>query len=176
MCGISGIVDLRESRPINQDLVRAMNDSLAHRGPDGEGFHFEQGVGIGHRRLSIIDLEGGKQPIYNEDQTVVVSYNGEIYNFQDLVDELRASGHVFRTHCDSEVIVHAWEEWGVDCLERFNGMFAFALWDRNRQTLFLARDRIGIKPLYYAIRPGRSFGVWVGTQGNHARSSDFSRP
>jgi len=153
MCGISGIVDLKERSPIDQDLVRAMNDLLIHRGPDGEGFHFEPGVGFGHRRLSIIDLEGGKQPLYNEDETVVVTYNGEIYNFQELAEELQAKGHVFRTHCDTEVIVHAWEEWGAECLDRFNGMFAFALWDRNRETLFLARDRVGIKPLYYASVP-----------------------
>jgi asparagine synthase (glutamine-hydrolysing) len=150
MCGITGIVDLREKGAINQPLIRAMNDSLTHRGPDGSGFHFEPGVGLGHRRLSIIDLEGGKQPLYNEDETVVVTYNGEIYNFKELATELQSKGHVFRTHCDTEVIVHAWEEWGVDCLSRFNGMFAFALWDRNRETLFLARDRVGIKPLYYA--------------------------
>jgi len=150
MCGISGIVDIRDRRTIDEGLLRAMNDTLVHRGPDGEGFHFEPGVGFGHRRLSIIDLEGGKQPLYNEDNSVVVTYNGEIYNFQELASELKALGHVFRTHCDTEVIVHSWEEWGVDCLSRFNGMFAFALWDRNRQTLFLARDRLGIKPLYYA--------------------------
>jgi asparagine synthase (glutamine-hydrolysing) len=131
-----------------------MNDSLTHRGPDGEGFHFEPGVGLGHRRLSIIDLEGGKQPLYNEDETVVVTFNGEIYNFRDLAGELKSRGHTFRTHCDTEVIVHAWEEWGPDCLERFNGMFAFGIWDRSRETLFLARDRLGIKPLYYAILPG----------------------
>ncbi len=151
MCGISGIVDVLRKRPINQGLVRAMNDTLVHRGPDGEGFHFEPGVGFGHRRLSIIDLEGGKQPLYNEDESVVVTYNGEIYNFQALSAELIDSGHSFRTHCDTEVIVHAWEEWGVKCLDRFNGMFAFALWDRNRETLFIARDRLGIKPLHYAI-------------------------
>jgi len=151
MCGISGIVDIKERRPIDEGLVRSMNDTLYHRGPDGEGFHFEPGVGLGHRRLSIIDLEGGKQPLYNEDESVVVTYNGEIYNFKTLADELQSLGHVFRTHCDTEVIVHAWEEWGVECLSRFNGMFAFALWDRNRQTLFIARDRIGIKPLYYSI-------------------------
>ncbi len=153
MCGISGIVDIQEKRPINQGLVRSMNDSIKHRGPDGDGFHFESGVGLGHRRLSIIDLEDGKQPLYNEDETVVVTYNGEIYNFKELVTELQALGHVFRTHCDTEVIVHAWEQWGTSCLDRFNGMFAFALWDRNRQTLFLARDRLGIKPLFYSLRP-----------------------
>jgi asparagine synthase (glutamine-hydrolysing) len=126
-----------------------MNGSLLHRGPDGDGFHYEPGVGFGHRRLSIIDLEGGKQPLYNEDHSVVVTYNGEIYNFRDLETELRACGHVFRTRCDTEVIVHAWEEWGERCVERFNGMFAFGIWDRNRETLFLARDRLGVKPLYY---------------------------
>ncbi len=151
MCGISGIVDLRGRRDVDEALLRRMNDSLSHRGPDGSGYHFEPGVGLGHRRLSIIDLEGGKQPLYNEDETVVVSYNGEIYNFQELARELSAKGHTFRTHCDTEVIVHAWEEWGVGCLERFNGMFAFALWDRNQETLFLARDRLGIKPVYYAL-------------------------
>ncbi|MCZ6772931.1 MAG: amidotransferase 1, exosortase A system-associated, partial [Proteobacteria bacterium] len=150
MCGISGIVDLKGRRPIDRSLVRAMNDTLVHRGPDGEGFHFEPGVGFGHRRLSIIDLEGGKQPLYNEDQSVVVTYNGEIYNFKALAVQLQAAGHTFRTHCDTEVIVHAWEEWGAGCLDRFNGMFAFALWDSRTNTLFLARDRLGIKPLYYS--------------------------
>jgi len=153
MCGICGIVDLSEKRPINQSLVRDMNNSLSHRGPDGDGFHFEGGVGFGHRRLSIIDLEGGKQPLYNEDETVVITYNGEIYNFLELATELQSLGHVFRTRCDTEVIVHAWEQWGPGCLQRFNGMFAFALWDRNQDTLFLARDRLGIKPLYYAMQP-----------------------
>lgn len=156
MCGISGIVDLAGRKPIDEALLRSMNQTLEHRGPDGDGFHFEPGVGLGHRRLSIIDLEGGKQPLYNEDETVVVTYNGEIYNFVALADELRALGHVFRTHCDTEVIVHAWEEWGVGCLDRFNGMFAFGLWDRNRQTLFLARDRVGIKPLYYVVLNDRT--------------------
>lgn len=150
MCGISGIVDLRDRRPINPALLQAMNDTLTHRGPDGEGFHYEPGVGFGHRRLSIIDLEGGKQPLYNEDETVVVTYNGEIYNFGELIQELAGKGHRFRTRCDTEVIVHAWEEWGERCLDRFNGMFAFALWDRRRQMLFMARDRLGVKPLYYA--------------------------
>jgi asparagine synthase (glutamine-hydrolysing) len=135
---------------VNGALLRAMNDTLALRGPDGEGFHLEPGVGFGHRRLSIIDLEGGRQPLFNEDGTVVVTYNGEIYNFREIEDDLIAKGHRFRTRCDTEVIVHAWEEWGEKCLERFNGMFAFALWDRNAQTLFIARDRLGVKPLYYA--------------------------
>ncbi len=153
MCGITGVVDLTGRRTATAGLLRAMNDSLTHRGPDGDGFHIEPGVGLGHRRLSIIDLEGGKQPLYNEDETVVVTYNGEIYNFHGLAEELVALGHSFRTRCDTEVIVHAWEAWGPKCLERFNGMFAFALWDRNSETLFMARDRLGIKPLHYARLP-----------------------
>ena len=154
MCGITGLVDLRSERPVNEQLLRGMNGSLVHRGPDGDGFHFEPGVGFGHRRLSIIDLEGGKQPLYNEDHTVVVTFNGEIFNFMEVEKELLARGHVFRTRCDTEVIVHAWEEWGVECLKRFNGMFAFAVWDRNKRTLFIARDRLGVKPLYYTELDG----------------------
>ena len=150
MCGIAGIFDLGERRPIDESLLVAMRDSLRHRGPDDEGLHVEPGVGLGHRRLSIIDLSGGHQPCYNEDSSVVVVYNGEIYNFQELVEELSALGHTFRSNCDTEVLVHAWEEWGEASVERYNGMFAFALWDRNRKTAFLARDRLGIKPLYYA--------------------------
>ena len=150
MCGITGLVDLRSERPVNEQLLRGMNGSLLHRGPDGDGFHIEPGVGFGHRRLSIIDLEGGKQPLYNEDHTVVVTFNGEIFNFMEVEKELLARGHIFRTRCDTEVIVHAWEEWGVECLKRFNGMFAFAVWDQNKRTLFVARDRLGVKPLYYA--------------------------
>ncbi|HEX6996417.1 MAG TPA: XrtA/PEP-CTERM system amidotransferase [Gammaproteobacteria bacterium] len=151
MCGITGIVDLRGQRPIDERTLRRMNAALSHRGPDGDGFHVEPGVGFGHRRLSIIDLAGGAQPLYNEDGSVVVTYNGEIYNYRELVKELTALGHHFRTHCDTEVIVHAWEEWGVRCLDRFNGMFAFAVWDRRSKELFLARDRLGIKPLHYAF-------------------------
>ena len=128
-----------------------MTDILAHRGPDGDGFYFAPGIGLGHRRLAIIDLAGGDQPLFNEDRTVCVVFNGEIYNFPELMTELSALGHVFRTRCDTEVIVHAWEEWGEACLDRFNGMFAFALLDERRQTLFLARDRLGEKPLYYSF-------------------------
>ena len=153
MCGITGIVDLRSDRPVDAGLVERMNGLLAHRGPDGHGFHFSPGVGFGHRRLSIIDLEGGKQPLYNEDGTVVVTFNGEIFNFAEIETELVSRGHAFRTRSDTEVIVHAWEEWGERCLERFNGMFAFAVWDERRKVLFLARDRLGVKPLYYAQLP-----------------------
>jgi asparagine synthase (glutamine-hydrolysing) len=153
MCGISGIVDLTGRREIDRDLLHSMNSRLGHRGPDGDGFHFEPGVGLGHRRLSIIDLEGGRQPLYNEDETVVVTFNGEIFNFMEIEAQLLKLGHKFRTRCDTEVIVHAWEEWGEQCLQRFNGMFAFALWDMRRQQLFLARDRLGVKPLHYAMLP-----------------------
>ena len=151
MCGIVGIFDLEARRAIDPELLAVMNETQVHRGPDGYGFHLEDGTGLGHRRLSIIDLSGGKQPLYNEDSSVVVTYNGEIYNFQSLAEELVGLGHTFRTRCDTEVIVHAWEQWGEACVDRFNGMFAFAVWDRNQQTLFLARDRLGIKPLYYGV-------------------------
>lgn len=150
MCGLSGIFDLKTARDPDRALLQRMNETLFHRGPDEGGTHFEAGVALGHRRLSIIDLSSGQQPLFNEDHSVVVVFNGEIYNFPELMDELKAHGHQFRTHCDTEVIVHAWEQWGEACVERFRGMFAFALWDRPRATLFLARDRLGVKPLYYA--------------------------
>lgn len=150
MCGLVGVLDLKGGRDINRSLLHKMNETQYHRGPDEGGIHLESGVGLGHRRLSIIDLSSGQQPLFNEDGTVVVVYNGEIYNFQELAEELKKLGHVFRTHCDTEVIVHAWEEWGKSCVNKFRGMFAFAIWDRNRGELFIARDRLGIKPLYYS--------------------------
>jgi asparagine synthase (glutamine-hydrolysing) len=150
MCGIVGVMDLKGSRAIPRELVVRMNQTQLHRGPDEGSLHLEPGLGLGHRRLSIIDLSTGQQPLYNEDGSVVVIFNGEIYNYQTLIPELTALGHVFRTKSDTEVIVHAWEEWGEECVKRFRGMFAFALWDRNRETLFLARDRLGVKPLHYA--------------------------
>jgi asparagine synthase (glutamine-hydrolysing) len=153
MCGITGIFDTRGRREIDRAVLRRMNDSQHHRGPDEEGMHVEPGVGLGHKRLSIIDLSTGQQPLYNEDKTVCVVYNGEIYNYQQLIPELTQLGHRFHTRSDTEVIVHAWEQWGECCVERFRGMFAFALWDRNRETLFLARDRLGVKPLHYALLP-----------------------
>ena len=138
-----------------------MNETQFHRGPDEGGLHLEPGVGLGHRRLSIIDLSTGQQPLFNEDQSVVVVFNGEIYNFQELVPELQALGHVFRTHSDTEVIVHGYEEWGARCVERFRGMFAFAVWDARARRLLLARDRLGVKPLYYAIVDG---GIVFGSE------------
>ncbi len=153
MCGIAGIFETREARTIDDALLARMNQAQFHRGPDEGGQHAEPGIGLAHRRLSIIDLSSGHQPLFNEDNSVVVVFNGEIYNFQALAKELTALGHIFRTHSDTEVIVHGWEQWGEDCVKRFRGMFAFALWDRNRQTFFMARDRLGIKPMYYAYLP-----------------------
>ncbi|HXE38829.1 MAG TPA: XrtA/PEP-CTERM system amidotransferase [Azonexus sp.] len=151
MCGITGIFDTRGKRDIDRAILHRMNESQLHRGPDEGGTHLEPGVGLGHRRLSIIDLSTGQQPLYNEDGSVCIVFNGEIYNYQELIPELQALGHTFHTRSDTEVIVHAWETWGESCVDRFRGMFAFALWDRNRETLFLARDRLGVKPLFYAL-------------------------
>ncbi len=153
MCGIVGVMDVAGARAIPRELVSRLNEIQFHRGPDEGGLHLEPGLGLGHRRLSIIDLSTGQQPLFNEDGSVVVIFNGEIYNYQQLIPELNRLGHTFRTRSDTEVIVHAWEQWGEGCIERFRGMFAFALWDRNRETLFLARDRLGVKPLYYALLP-----------------------
>ncbi len=157
MCGITGIFDTRGKGQIDRAVLNRMNESQFHRGPDEGGLHIEPGLGLGHRRLSIIDLSTGQQPLYNEDQTVCVVFNGEIYNFQALIPELQALGHTFHTRSDTEVIVHAWEAWGEQCVDRFRGMFAFALWDRNRETLFLARDRLGVKPLFYALLDDGTF-------------------
>jgi asparagine synthase (glutamine-hydrolysing) len=151
MCGITGIFDTRARRSVDRDVLQSMNDSHHHRGPDDGRLYLEPGLGLGHRRLAIIDIATGQQPLFNEDGSVVVVFNGEIYNYQSLIPELQALGHVFHTCSDTEVIVHAWESWGEECVKRFRGMFAFALWDRNKQTLFMARDRLAVKPLYYAV-------------------------
>jgi asparagine synthase (glutamine-hydrolysing) len=151
MCGITGIFDPRGARAVDPALLRRMNDAQLHRGPDEGSVHVEPGLGLGHRRLSIIDIATGQQPLFNEDGSVVVVFNGEIYNYQELIPELQALGHRFHTKSDTECIVHAWEQWGERCVHRFRGMFAFVLWDRNRQILFMARDRLGVKPLHYAV-------------------------
>jgi asparagine synthase (glutamine-hydrolysing) len=151
MCGIVGIFDLKEKREINRELLSKMNESQFHRGPDEGGLHVEAGLGLGHRRLSIIDLSSGQQPMHSSDGNVVLTYNGEIYNFPQLRKELEGLGYQFKTHCDTEVIVYAWQAWGEDCVLRLRGMFAFAIWDRAKETLFLARDRLGIKPLFYSL-------------------------
>jgi len=154
MCGIAGVISLG-GRPVHEGELHAMCDVMAHRGPDGEGFYMAPGVGLGMRRLSIIDLETGNQPIGNEDGTVWVVMNGEIYNFQSLRQELLALGHSFSSATDTEVIVHLYEELGARCVERLRGMFAFAVWDVRRRRVLVARDRVGIKPLYYAEVDGR---------------------
>jgi asparagine synthase (glutamine-hydrolysing) len=153
MCGIAGIFHVAVPKPVDPARVRAMADVLAHRGPDGSGVWTGPGIGFGHRRLSIIDLEGGAQPMASADERLVVNYNGEIYNFREVRAELEALGHAFRTDSDTEVILAGWRQWGPDCLARFNGMFAFALYDSNTDSLFLARDRLGVKPLYLAELP-----------------------
>ncbi len=153
MCGIAGIFDLTGRRELDGDLLGAMNQSQFHRGPDEGGQHLEPGIALAHRRLSIIDLSSGQQPMHSEDGNLCVVFNGEIYNFRTLSKQLIEKGYRFRTRCDTEVILYAWQEWGEHCVDHFRGMFAFALYDRREQTLFLARDRFGIKPLFYAVLP-----------------------
>ncbi|MBI2571202.1 MAG: asparagine synthase (glutamine-hydrolyzing) [Candidatus Schekmanbacteria bacterium] len=155
MCGICGVVDFNSAGKSNAGVVRAMARQLAHRGPDDEGFASLPHADLGHRRLSIIDLEGGRQPMTNEDGSIVVVFNGEIYNFQELACGLEGCGHRFRTRCDTEVIVHGYEEQGERYIEHLRGMFAIALWDRRRESLLLCRDRLGIKPLYFFHDGGR---------------------
>jgi asparagine synthase (glutamine-hydrolysing) len=149
MCGISGIFEFDQARAVERDAVHRMNESLRHRGPDDEGIFIEPGIGLGHRRLSIIDVAGGHQPIGNEDGTVWVMFNGEIYNYGELRQELLSRGHRFTTQSDTEAIVHLYEECGEECFARLRGMFAIAIWDSKQRRLLLARDRVGKKPLYY---------------------------
>lgn len=149
MCGICGIVDFKTSQPVNQDILLKMTQAMKHRGPDEQGFYNCGPAGLGSRRLSIIDLASGRQPIANEDQSMWIVFNGEIYNYRELRIYLQKKGHTFRTQTDTEVILHLYEEFGLDCIQHLNGIFAFAIWDIPRQELTLARDRMGIKPLYY---------------------------
>lgn len=151
MCGISGIVNYDRQRVVRADVLKRMCDTLAHRGPDDEGFFIDRYVGLGMRRLSVIDLDSGRQPIANEDGRVWIVFNGEIYNYPELRKTLEHKGHVFSTYSDTETIVHAYEEYGDDCLQHLNGMFALAIWDGRQDKLLLARDRLGIKPLYYFL-------------------------
>lgn len=151
MCGIAGIFNLN-GEPVSQVILRKMTDAIAHRGPDGEGFYIDSFIGLGHRRLAIIDLSpAGHQPMSTEDGNYIITYNGEVYNFQELRIELESLGYKFRSKTDTEVVLHAYAQWGAECLNRFNGMFAFAVWNKKRQELFMARDRYGIKPLYYSL-------------------------
>ncbi len=149
MCGICGVYEYKHQRPVDRQTLGDMLQVIRHRGPDDEGVYLDKDLALGMRRLSIIDLAGGKQPICNEDGSVVVVFNGEIYNYRELTEQLRQRGHAFATACDTEVIVHLYEDFGEDCVHHLRGMFAFAVWDARRRQLFLARDRLGIKPLYY---------------------------
>ena len=149
MCGICGVVSFQPICPIDRSVLQRMNASIRHRGPDDEGYYQDAQASLAMRRLSIIDLHTGQQPISNETGDMWVVYNGEIYNFKDVRAELERRGHIFKTQTDTEIIVHAYEEYGDECVKHFNGMFAIALWDARKRRLFLARDRVGIKPLYY---------------------------
>lgn len=156
MCGIAGVLNL-DGQPVSPAVLRRMTEAVAHRGPDGDGVFAEDGVGLGHRRLAIIDLSpAGLQPMTTADGRYVLTYNGEIFNFNELRTELEALGHHFRSRTDSEVLLYAYAQWGAGCVERFNGMFAFGIWDRQARQLFLARDRYGVKPLYFS-HAGRAF-------------------
>jgi asparagine synthase (glutamine-hydrolysing) len=145
MCGICGIVNFNATDPVDRHVLERMTTAQAHRGPDDYGYFVHNNVGLGHRRLSIIDLSGGKQPIFNEDGSVVVVFNGEIYNYADLTADLVAKGHRFQTRSDTETIVHAYEEYGEECIRDFRGMFAFAIWDRRKRRLLLVRGQVGDK-------------------------------
>jgi len=149
MCGIAGIYNVK-GKPVLKSQIEKMNETMVHRGPDGEGVFIDKNLGLGHRRLAIIDLsEAGRQPMSSEKKNIWISYNGEVYNFLDLRKILERKGHKFKSRTDTEAVLHAYEEWGIGCVKKFNGMFAFALWDANKRKLFLVRDRYGIKPLYY---------------------------
>lgn len=151
MCGITGIYAFDEKYAVPKALIEKMTDTMFHRGPDEFGFYVDENVGLGHRRLCIIDLKTGKQPMSDKNDNICIVFNGEIYNFRELRKDLEGAGYTFKTQSDTEVIIYAYEEYGIDCLEKFNGMFAFAIYDKRKKRLFLARDRLGIKPLYYTI-------------------------
>jgi asparagine synthase (glutamine-hydrolysing) len=154
MCGICGQFNFESGTPVDPAVVSAMARSIAHRGPDDEGYHFSGSMGMGFRRLSIIDLAGGHQPMSDAEQSVWVAFNGEIFNFPELRAELERLGHVFRTRSDTEVIVHGYKQWGTGVLSRLNGMFGLAIWDEHRRKLVLARDAAGIKLIYYKVDAG----------------------
>lgn len=194
MCGINGIAfSSKSKRQIDRCILEAMRDVQLHRGPDDGGMFIEEQIGLGHRRLSIVDVSHGAQPMFNEDGSLVIVYNGEIYNHADFREELEAKGHVYRTHCDTETILHLYEEYGTECVEKLRGMFAFAIWDRREKTLFIARDRLGVKPLYYvhdeqgnlffgseiktlleagAVKPELNYNALPDQMANHGTSFD----
>src|SRR4030066_1333520 len=150
MCGIAGVFNYKSDLPVSLEVLKNMNREMLHRGPDDEGFYIKDNLGLAFRRLSIIDLYTGNQPIHNEDKMIWVIFNGEIYNYIELKETLREKGHFFYTTADTEVIVHLYEEYGEDFIHHLNGMYAIAVWDEKRDILILARDRAGIKPLYYS--------------------------
>jgi len=151
MCGIAGVLYRDQQVPVKPDLLKAMTDMVRHRGPDGQGLHIAPGLGLGHRRLAIIDPAAGQQPMMDAETQNIIVYNGEVFNYVEVRAELTAAGHTFRTDSDTEVILKAYAQWGERCLDRFNGMWAFAIWDHSHRRLFLARDRLGIKPLHYCV-------------------------
>ncbi|HEY7322481.1 MAG TPA: asparagine synthase (glutamine-hydrolyzing), partial [Candidatus Binatia bacterium] len=164
MCGICGQYNFTTNAPVDARAIKRMADAISHRGPDDEGQYISGSIGLGFRRLSIIDLAGGHQPMSDADGSVWVVFNGEVYNFPDLRAELQSLGHVFRTNSDTEVIIYGYKEWGNDVLQRLNGMFGLAIWDVKKQQLMLARDRLGIKLLYYKISAGQlKFGSEIRT-------------
>jgi asparagine synthase (glutamine-hydrolysing) len=194
MCGINGIAfSSRSGSQIDATVLKRMRDVITHRGPDDEGIFVDGRIGLGHRRLSIVDVASGHQPMANEDASLHITYNGEIYNHADYREPLIARGHVYKTHCDTEAILHLYAEYGDDCVDHLRGMFAFAIWDRNKRELFIARDRLGVKPLYYvhtsdgslyfaseikallearAVRPELNFGAFSDYLANHATSGE----
>jgi asparagine synthase (glutamine-hydrolysing) len=193
MCGINGIAFSNNWRQTDESTLRRMRDVIHHRGPDDGGIFIERNVGLGHRRLSIVDVSHGAQPMFNEDDSICIVFNGEVYNHADYRAELEAKGHVYRTHCDTETILHLYEEHGAKCVEKLRGMFAFAIWDRRKKELFIARDRLGVKPLYYvhdaegnlffaseikslleakAVRAEINFDVLPDQLANHGTSGD----
>ena len=149
MCGISGILNIQNDKPVLADDIRKMNDLMIHRGPEAEGVFVDENIGLGHRRLKIIDIEGGVQPMHSEDQSITVVFNGEIYNFKEIKSDLEAKGHKFKSHSDTEVIIYAYLEYGEKCVDHFRGMFGIAIYDKRHKRIFIIRDRLGIKPLYY---------------------------
>jgi asparagine synthase (glutamine-hydrolysing) len=154
MCGIAGIVNIGRNAEVSRELLENMISAVRHRGPDGFGFYKDNGIGLAHARLSIIDLEGGSQPMHNEDKTCWIVFNGEIFNYIELRDILEKRGHRFYTMSDTEVIIHLYEDHGPDCLKFLNGQFAFAIWNKKDNSLFVARDRVGIRPFFYTTVNG----------------------
>ena len=157
MCGICGQYNFRDQKPVDPEVIRRMTQTMVHRGPDDQGYYFSGPLGFGFRRLSIIDLEGGHQPMADRERSVWLVFNGEIYNFPELKKELEGYGHVFQTRCDTEVIIQGYKQWGEDVFNHLNGMFGVAIWDEGKKKLIISRDPMGIKLIYYKIENGRVY-------------------